>query len=363
MVIRLAWRLYRHARTLFRCALPSQYTPHVVSPGLGTSYMLLDFIDPSAGQMLSKTWTQYQKDSRRRHNLYRGIARLMCSLARVPQPRIGSFRFHDDGSIALTNRPLLNSTIIRENEGAPRIMQRQDTYTCTEAFVSDLLTFHDNRFLSQPNAIYSEDDCRGQMAVKTLLRALSHRYIDRGCRNGPFLLQLTDLHPSNILVDSDWNITGLIDLEWMCSLPREMIAVPYWLTGRAIDQITEEYLDDFDQARQDFTRILQEEERTMLEAKRQVFPLSSIMDDTWESGAVWFWHCLDSVNAMYCLLEDHICPRFSSSLSTDEEEVLSHFWCEDSTTIVAKKVSDKERHDRELQQIFNDGLAVDVLDK
>lgn len=90
----------------------------------------------------------------------------------------------------------------------------------------------------------------------------------------------------------------------------------------------------------------------MLEAKRQVIFLSSIMDDTRESGAVWFWHCLDSVNAMCRLLEHRICPRFSFRLSTDEEEILSHFWYEDLTTIVAKKLSDKERHGQELQQLF-----------
>jgi hypothetical protein len=32
-------------------------------------------------------------------------------------------------------------------------------------------------------------------------------------RHGPFPLQLTDLHASNIFVDEDWNITCLIDLE------------------------------------------------------------------------------------------------------------------------------------------------------
>lgn len=36
---------------------------------------------------------------------------------------------------------------------------------------------------------------------------------------GPFLLQLTGLHASNIFVNNDWNVTRLIDLEWVCSLP------------------------------------------------------------------------------------------------------------------------------------------------
>ncbi|KAG7146782.1 hypothetical protein HYQ46_004410 [Verticillium longisporum] len=58
--------------------------------------------------------------------------------------------------------------------------------------------------------------------------------------------QLTDFHASNILVDKLWNVTGLIDLEWICALPLEMLDVPYWLTGCAIDQIKGEKLEHFD---------------------------------------------------------------------------------------------------------------------
>ena len=64
----------------------------------------------------------------------------MLSLARVPQTRIGSFQFHDDGTITLTNRPLSCSMMILENEGATRTIPRGETYSCTHAFVSDTRT-------------------------------------------------------------------------------------------------------------------------------------------------------------------------------------------------------------------------------
>jgi hypothetical protein len=73
----------------------------------------------------------------------------------------------------LTNRPLPCSVVILENEGALRTIQRNETYTCTEPFVADMLTLHENGFLSNPNAAYGEGDCRGQMATKALLRMLS----------------------------------------------------------------------------------------------------------------------------------------------------------------------------------------------
>lgn len=102
--------------------------------------MLLEHIGPGVGQMLSETWSRHQDDPTRRQNLFRGLARVMLSLARVPKPRIGSFRFHSDCTIGLTNRPLTCSIMILENEGTPRVMASDDTHDCTESFVGDMLT-------------------------------------------------------------------------------------------------------------------------------------------------------------------------------------------------------------------------------
>ncbi|KAF2971928.1 hypothetical protein GQX73_g1641 [Xylaria multiplex] len=259
--------------------------------------------------------------------------------------RIGSFQLNDNGTVTLTNRPLTCSMMILENDGATRTMPTNHTINCTDAFVSDMLTFHDHRFLSQPNAVNDESDCRTQMAVKTLLRVVAHNYIKRELRNGPFLLQHTDLHASNILVDKDWNVTGLIDLEWICALPAEKLAVPYWLTGCAIDDIEGEKLDKFDLVRQEFMHIFKEEEQvTKMKAKAShKISLSKIMHDMWDSKGVWFWYCLSSVNAMYFLLEPHLLPP--KSLSLEAERVMSRFWSRESEDIVRKKLADKKAYD------------------
>ena len=78
-----------------------------------------------------------------------------------------------------------------------------DTYTCVEPIVSDKITLHDYRLLSNPNAIYDAEDCRGQMSQRTLLWALSQHHIRRERRTGPFLLRLLDFHASNIFVDEE----------------------------------------------------------------------------------------------------------------------------------------------------------------
>lgn len=314
--------------------------------------MVLEYLGPETGQMLSDTFDIHREDQARRQRLFRGISQILLSLARIPQAQIGSFQFNANGIVSLANRPLSCSMMILENDGATRTIQRNDTFSCTDAFVSDTLTFHDQRFLSQPNAVYSEGDCRGQMAVKTLLRVLSHLYIKQELRNGPFVLQLTDFHASNILVDNQWNVTGLIDLEWICALPSEMLEVPYWLTGHAIDQIKGENLDQFDRVRQEFMCVFKEEERTTKSKAEHNITLSEVMQDMWESKGVWFWHCVSSVNAMYFLLETHLYPP--KSLSLEAERFVSRFWCRNSEDVVRKKLADKQAYDDELRKLFRE---------
>lgn len=104
---------------------------------------------------------------------------------------------------------------------------------------------------------------------------LSSYIVKQGRRNGHFHLQFTDLHASNIFVDENCNITCLIDLEWVCALPAEMLDVPYWLTDRGIDEIVDDDLCEFDEVRQEFIEIIEEEVNMAL--KKHKPTLASIM--------------------------------------------------------------------------------------
>lgn len=229
-------------------------------------------------------------------------------------------------------------------------MQKDETYSCTEPFVADMLTLHQNYFFSNPNAVLDAADCRGQMAIHTLLHMLSHHYIKRERRYGPYALQFIDLHASNILVDDSWNVTCVIDLEWICSLPIEMLAVPYWLTGCSIDEIECDEYNKFDQVRQEFMEAFTQEEEQM-PIKHEVF-LADSMQEMWESKGVWFWHSIDSVNAMLEVVADHIYPRFSLRMGPKLEGMLASLWCERSDEVVEKKIQDLKLYDEELRRQF-----------
>ncbi|KND87469.1 hypothetical protein TOPH_07875 [Tolypocladium ophioglossoides CBS 100239] len=210
-----------------------------------------------------------------------------------------------------------------------------------------MIRLHDNRLLSNPSATDEEEDCRSQMAIRVLLWTMTHHFLQRERRNGPFGVQLTDIHPGNILVDKDWNITCIFDLGEMCALPLEMVSVPYWLTGRAISQLQGEHLEEFDRVRQRIMQILEEEEKSLGGS------LSKIIHETWESQGVWFWYSLTSVDAAFWLIADHLCPKFQARLSLQVEQPFSQFWCENADQVVRTKLEDYERYNNKLRQLFD----------
>ncbi|KAL2062304.1 hypothetical protein VTL71DRAFT_6570 [Oculimacula yallundae] len=64
----------------------------------------------------------------------------------------------------LANRPLPPATPKLENEGALRTTQKNETYICTEPFVSDMLALHEDTLLDDPKR-GSLLECRSKMAA------------------------------------------------------------------------------------------------------------------------------------------------------------------------------------------------------
>lgn len=185
-------------------------------------------------------------------------------------------------------------------------MEEGRTYESVEPYVSDLLTTHDNRFMAQLNAVKNAADCYYHMAVQVALRAVSYHYIDRDLRQGPFGMQFTDLHQGNLIVDDDWNITYLIDQEWICARSPQMIDVAYWITSKGIDEVcSAEHFAEYTAAREAFLTVFREEENS---TSGGIY-FSRILDEALESHATWFFHSLDSANAMYNIFKHQIRPE------------------------------------------------------
>ncbi|CVK85176.1 uncharacterized protein FMAN_02075 [Fusarium mangiferae] len=346
---RKAWKwIYRH----LHLPLLSDYRQASAAPTVNTAYLLLEHIGPETGEMLSLTWPNYLSDIERRKNLFRGLARIMISLARVPLPHIGSFKFNPRScTVSLSNRPLTCAMAIFEQSGTPRVIPPERCYQNTDSFASDMLTLHDNYLLHDSHAVRDEDDAQERMALRALLRTVTHFFVLPERRGGPYLLQPTDFHQSNIFVDDEWNITCLIDLEWFCSLPVEMLSVPYWLTGCSIDQIIREQYESFDKVRREFLASMDEELQKV--TMKHDIQITEVIRDMWDSKGVWYWACIRSLNGWLFIVEDHIIPKFSAvqGLIKDLKQV-SLFWQENSSHHIKAKVADEKRYQDELQSLF-----------
>lgn len=322
-----------------------RYAQRHYSFAIGTSYLLLDFIEARKGRMLSDYLPSlHDHNDTRRENLYRSLSRLTIYLARQQQSHIGALRFDDDGLIRLLGPPLLCGNAILASETGLKSLDR--VYTSAERFLYDILAFRDQVLRAQLNAANDEDDCRLQMAHSVLLRALTPQVVDY---NAPFVLQFTDVHASNLFVDEAWNITGVIDLEFVCSLPTSMLSTPYWLAGEHLDDIDPEKHTSVHAA---FMEVFQHEEARLGQSG-----LSRAIRESWASGSYWVYHCLTSVDALPTIMEDHLWGLFGFCPSTTEERMfagwLSLFWSRDSSTFVAQKMADKEAYSREVRQFFD----------
>lgn len=303
--------------------------------------------------MLSDSWAEHQIDSVRRRNLYRHLAKIMLSLSRERLPKIGSWTLDANGYLALANRPLTFRLHALENEGIPTEIDRTQTYSATDSYYLDLLACHDNRIRFQPNSVRDKDDGEGQMATIVAMRALLPQFISRKHREGPFFLQLTDCHASNLFVDEAWNIKYIIDLEWACSLPPTFLRPPYWLANTSLDDLTGENLDRYQLARREFMDIFQEEEICSQPPPTSAF-LSSVMNQCWACGEVWYTYAMESPKGLYNIFRDHLKSRYIAGGSCSE---MALYWAPNAEHVLGDRLRQKEQYATELQVQFNEGIV------
>ncbi|OAL73163.1 hypothetical protein A7D00_2936 [Trichophyton violaceum] len=282
--------------------LPSAYIRHqplALSPPSDLAYLLIEYIEPKQGTMLSNTWQTHSNNTALRTTLFRSLARILLSFARVPLPCIGSFTIDNNGFISLSNRPLTLEIQELENEQIPIDIPRDYTYQTSDSYITDI---------------------------------------------------------SNIFVDQNWNITSLVDLEWGCSLPIEMIHPPYWLTSEYADAINE---DEYRKMWTEFVHILAQEEDYAFMNQQHNYSmkstrLSTIMTKAWEMGTLWYSLALRSPAAIFCLFLDRIQTKLGKDNYSNEEYglVMAFQWRSDIGNILTKKLKDKEAYDVDLRRAF-----------
>lgn len=296
--------------------------------------------------MLSETWERGRLDPKLRANLFHGLSRIMLNLARIPLPQIGSFILDEHGYLHLGNRPLTLEIQQLENESIPVDIHRDTTHVSVESYVNDILAMHQSRLRHQPNAINSVEDGFYQTSALMVMRSVWSCFFRRDLFRGLFFLNLTDLNQSNIFVDQNWNIKCLIDLEWACSQPVEMIHPPHWLTNEAIDLIS---FDDYEVLHGEFMDAFAEEEKSL----DLPFYLYPVLKQGLERGTFWCSLALASPTALFKIFYDYIQPRFSKTHDDPAFwRITMPYWTFDTFAFIEHRVKDKEKYDISLREAF-----------
>lgn len=328
------------------------------------------------GGPLSSTFKDCRHDETRRNNLYRGMSRIMLDLAKVPLPRIGSWKTDGRGVIYLTNRPLLDLTMLWNRHEIPNGVPRVRCFSRTgmivltlfaglgvylrDTYVKDLLSYQDLRLRHQPNAILGRNDDKFQLSALTALRALLPKFYDQTSRNDLFVLTLPDLHQSNIFVDDYWNVVSVIDFEFAPVHPQQLVGVPHWLSGKSIDELVGPDLDEYQVLYDTFVGILREEET----AKQQGHSFSERLKEDWYSGKIWCNAALKSSNGFPIVFEQNLQPRYFQKFEPGAGGVtLMRLWGEDCEELIAGKLRDKAKCIERIRAIFAEAEAAAAGEK
>ncbi|GAD95327.1 hypothetical protein NFIA_044130 [Paecilomyces variotii No. 5] len=186
-----------------------------------------------------------------------------------------------------------------------------------------------------------------------MMRGLLHQFVSREYRNGPYVLTLTDLHPSNIFVDDEWHITALIDLEWACSFPIELQTPPYWLSGRSIDDIEHgEHLDTFTAIITEFMDAFEQQETRLRDS--HTFQ-AQIMRECWDRGSFWYFQAMHSPKGLLRVFNEHIQRRFCEEHCTQRafDRTVSPYWCIGAEKLIQTKVEEEEAYKDRLRKRFS----------
>ncbi|OJD12427.1 hypothetical protein AJ78_06978 [Emergomyces pasteurianus Ep9510] len=343
-------KLHRWCLTLLGFPVPTKFVQHKNNPLNDLPpYLLIEYIED--WDMLSTVWDDQYAEKGLRMNLFRGLSKIMLNLSRVSHPKIGSFVIDDNGFLRLSNRPLTVMLQSLENENIPTEMPKNRTFASVDAYVNSLLICHDNRLTFQPNAVNDEADCVSQMAALALMRCIRPQFFSDQLNHGPFVFTLTDLHASNILVDKEWNIRCIIDLEWAASLPLEFMGTPSWLTRQAVDCID---VDEYDEMRKEFMGVFEDEEKRYpanYDIRRAL-----LMQQTWERRTFWYTMALRSPTGMHSVFYNRLQTLYEKDHFEDTQFYLitSKYWRPQARKFIASRVQDKELYDKQLREEFED---------
>ncbi|KAK4098481.1 hypothetical protein N658DRAFT_568708 [Parathielavia hyrcaniae] len=253
--------------------------------------------------------------------MYEKMARMVLQLAQPTFPRIGSLLETSPGSFQVLARPLtlnMNQLVSLSNVPASVLPPKDTKFQTADEWYTALAEMHIATLVFQHNdMVESEDDCRSNYVARQLFRRLARQgrlssfgfaqdnwsaqaqqqHDDaRGTlpapapdsSGGPFRLWSDDLRPSNVVVDDEDTVLGVIDWKFAYVAPTQFALDPPWWLLLEAPEVWYEDLDDwaavYETRLQTWLLALEEAERDLFLG---AFLLSAYMRESWATGRFW----------------------------------------------------------------------------
>ncbi|KAL3456240.1 hypothetical protein BJX64DRAFT_296845 [Aspergillus heterothallicus] len=229
---------------------------------------------------------------------------------------IGSYIINNNGFLSLENHPLSLGIQDLENERIPTNIPRDYTFSSVDS-----------------DYIY-------QISSLIIIRVIFLLFFCWDLRRGLFIYLLTDLHPSNILVDDHWHITSLVNLEWACSLPIKMVQPPHWLTKMAVNRIMS---DEYNKLRLEFM--------SALTAQEEVYRSRANNKDPSAPSKL---SPLSSPTGLFTIFDKGLRPRFTDKCPDHDafHQIMPRNWEQDIVTASTRKLAHRRAYDIQLRHEF-----------
>ncbi|KAF5560455.1 kinase [Fusarium phyllophilum] len=246
--------------------------------------------------------------------LYRQMANILLQLSSLSFPRIGSLVEDEDGHISVSGRPLMqNMNSILDLTGSPSsLLPAKDRPFATSTEWYSTMTEMNliQLMFQQNNAVEDEDDARDKYVARQLFRNLaSEGRLEAKASKSGFRLFSEDLRPSNVLIDKELKVVGVIDWEFAYAAPAEFsFDPPWWLLLKYPEYWPggyEKWMEAYEPRFKTFISVLQDEERKLQSnrntedslknlqvSENETFSLSQKMQESWESKE-WMIRYLD----------------------------------------------------------------------
>ncbi|OTA92545.1 hypothetical protein M434DRAFT_74395 [Hypoxylon sp. CO27-5] len=326
-------------------------------------------------------------DEKKLEYLYSQMANILLQLSNLRFPRIGSLVEGSKDEISVAARPLtqnMNDMVEFTNMLPSLLPSPDETFSSARDWYMVLADLHMKQLAFQHNnAVDDVEDARDKYVARQLFRNLVKKgsIPNSSVADNDFRLWSEDLTPSNVLIDSNLRVVGVIDWEFAHAAPAHFtFDPPWWLILQEPEWWSEGYesfMKVYEPRLQTFLRVLEVEEKKIaanLDEKIRGLslvahgktepPLSQRMRESWEERKwmvnyaarkswafdfIW-WKYLDESYFGPNENQDH--PARLRMLSEPQDKTME--------TFVARKM--KEKENREIIN-WDDKDAADLLDE